>query len=116
MIEKHLTLSRADGGPDAGFSMEPAEFAQMVTECRKAAAAVGQVKYGPGSSESTELRRSLWIKEDIPAGQSLVLGKNIVSARPAQGLPCATDLSRATAAADLKAGSPLLQGNIAWTK
>ena len=60
MIEKHLTLSRADSGPDAAFSMEPAEFAQLVTECRRAEAAIGKVAYGPTVSEraSLSLRRS----------------------------------------------------------
>lgn len=59
VIEKHLTLSRADGGPDAAFSMEPHEFAQLVTECRRAAAAIGVVRYGPSASEasSVPLRR-----------------------------------------------------------
>jgi N-acetylneuraminate synthase len=55
MIEKHLTLSRADGGPDAAFSMEPAEFAQMVTECRRAAESIGEVRYGPTKSEKPQL-------------------------------------------------------------
>ena len=55
MIEKHLTISRADGGPDACFSMEPAEFAQMVTECRRAAEAVGEVRYGPSDGERAHL-------------------------------------------------------------
>ena len=59
MIEKHLTLSRADGGPDAAFSMEPAEFAQLVTECRRAEQAIGKVSYGPTVSEAASqmLRR-----------------------------------------------------------
>lgn len=55
MIEKHLTISRADGGLDAAFSMEPAELAQMVTECRRAAAAVGEVRYGPTTAEAAHL-------------------------------------------------------------
>lgn len=55
MIEKHLTLARADGGPDAAFSMEPHEFAQMVTECRRAAAAIGDARYGPTESEKPQL-------------------------------------------------------------
>lgn len=55
LIEKHLTLSRADGGPDAAFSMEPHEFAQMVVEGRRAAAAVGEVRYGPSAAEADHL-------------------------------------------------------------
>lgn len=60
MIEKHMTLRRADGGPDAAFSMEPEEFAQLVTECRRAAAAIGEVRYGPTAAEQASLamRRS----------------------------------------------------------
>lgn len=59
MIEKHLTLARSDGGLDAGFSMEPHEFAQMVIECERAVAAVGKLRYGPLQAESDnfELRR-----------------------------------------------------------
>lgn len=55
MIEKHLCLSRADGGPDAAFSSEPAEFAAMVVACREAAAAIGEVRYGPTESEMSSL-------------------------------------------------------------
>lgn len=60
MIEKHLTLRRSEGGPDAAFSMEPEEFRQMVTECRRAEQAIGTVRYGPLEAEapSMELRRS----------------------------------------------------------
>lgn len=86
-IEKHLTLNRADGGPDAGFSMEPAEFKQMVTECRRAVFAIGEVRYGPTKGESTELRRSLWVSCDVEAGEVLALNFNVVTTRPALGLP-----------------------------
>jgi len=86
IIEKHLTLSRADGGPDAGFSMEPAEFKQMVIECRRAAAAIGKIKYGPGPNESTALRRSIWICKDIEAGE-VITEQHLCTARPALGLP-----------------------------
>jgi len=59
VIEKHLTIRRADGGPDAAFSMEPDQFAQMVLECHHAAAAIGEVRYGPtpGEAASMLLRR-----------------------------------------------------------
>lgn len=55
VIEKHLTISRADGGPDAAFSMEPSEFAQMVTECRRAAQAIGTMHYGPTPGEAAQM-------------------------------------------------------------
>ncbi len=106
-IEKHLTLSRADGGPDAGFSMEPAEFKQMVTECRRAAKAIGVPSYGPGPHESTQLRRSLWVIRDTKAGEPLRLGENVATARPALGLSPGTDISTATARSDIKAGTAL---------
>ena len=58
-IEKHLTLSRMDGGPDADFSMEPHEFAHMVSACKQVAEAVGDIHFGPTKDEepSLQLRR-----------------------------------------------------------
>lgn len=55
VIEKHLILDRANGGPDAAFSAEPAEFAAMVKACRDAAMAVGEVRYGPSPAEAASL-------------------------------------------------------------
>ena len=107
MIEKHLTLSRADGGPDAGFSMEPHEFKQMVVECRRAAVAVGTVKYGPGPNESTELRRSMWVTKDAEPGELLCLGLNVATARPALGMSPALYRPNMRAAHAIKAGQPL---------
>ena len=86
VIEKHLTLSRHDGGPDAGFSMEPTEFKQMVIECRRAAAAVQPRYNGPTMGESPALRRSLWFKRDVAAGQ-IITADDVCTARPALGLP-----------------------------
>lgn len=106
-IEKHLTLSRADGGLDAGFSMEPDEFKQMVTECKRAAAAIGVPSYGPGQNESTELRRSLWVIKDIAEGEPLIFGENVRTARPALGLHCDAPIDGCRARQDLKAGTPL---------
>lgn len=87
MIEKHLTLSRADGGPDAAFSMEPHEFANMVYGCRQAVACWGQAKIGPTPSEEPQLalRRSLYFARDMEAGEVLDSGA-LVTARPAMGL------------------------------
>ena len=87
VIEKHLTLCRANGGPDAEFSMEPDEFAQMVVECRRAAASIGKVTFGPSASEksSLELRRSLWFAQALPEG-TVIQRSHLKSARPALGL------------------------------
>lgn len=106
MIEKHLTLSRADGGPDAGFSMEPVEFKQMVTECRRAAASVGEVRYGPTKGESTALRRSWWAVRDIAVGEELTT-VNVRTARPALGLSPAIDVWQKRATRDIKANTPI---------
>lgn len=56
MVEAHLTLARVDGGPDAGFSYEPAEFGAMVKACRDAEAAIGTVRFGPTDSEQPQLQ------------------------------------------------------------
>lgn len=55
VIEKHLTLSRADGGPDAAFSLEPHEFGAMVRDVRAAVESFGEVKFGPTESEASSL-------------------------------------------------------------
>lgn len=55
VIEKHLTLSRQDGGLDAAFSAEPAEFAALVKACQEAAQALGRCQYGPTPSEAASM-------------------------------------------------------------
>lgn len=114
MIEKHLTLSRGAGGLDAGFSMEPHEFKQMVMECRRAAAAIGSVKYGPGLSESTDLRRSLYVAKPIRAGD-VITEEHLCTARPAMGLPCEMKhlAIGSRAAIDMEAGTALTLAGIA---
>ena len=86
-LEKHLTLERSDGGPDAAFSCEPAEFADYVRDVRGAESALGGVRYGPSHDEaaSLRLRRSLWFVSDLPAGE--IVGPDAVRAlRPGDGL------------------------------
>jgi N-acetylneuraminate synthase len=88
MIEKHLTLSRADGGPDAAFSMEPDEFAALCRDCRTAwSAAHGAPEPCRAESEKTSLifRRSLFAVADIPAGARFT-AENVRSIRPGHGL------------------------------
>jgi pseudaminic acid synthase len=87
MIEKHLTLRRSDGGPDSGFSLEPAEFRVMVDGIREAEAAIGQVSYEPTAHEveSRKLRRSLFISKDVRAGEALT-ENSVRSVRPGAGL------------------------------
>ncbi len=94
IIEKHFTLCRADGGPDAAFSAEPRELTQLVADCRTARTALGGVAYGCRPSEQPGLifRRSLYAVRDIAAGEMLSR-TNIRSIRPGFGLPPA-DLPR----------------------
>jgi N-acetylneuraminate synthase len=86
-IEKHFTLARADGGPDAGFSLEAPELAEMVTQCRTAWAALGRIDYGisPAELSQRDLRRSLYVTEDVPEGGELTPA-NLRSIRPGFGL------------------------------
>lgn len=109
-IEKHVTLSRADGGPDAEFSVEPGEFEAMVKQIRTVEEAVGGVHYGPTTSElpSLAFRRSLIVTEDLPGG-SVFTADNVRSLRPGYGLsPGFIDevLGR-SAAEDIVRGTPL---------
>lgn len=87
MIEKHLTLSRADGGPDAAFSMEPAEFKRMVDEIRIVEKALGKVTYELTDQQkrSREDGRSLFAVKDIKAGETFT-EENVRSIRPAFGM------------------------------
>ncbi|MCR5872854.1 pseudaminic acid synthase [Phenylobacterium sp. J426] len=110
VIEKHFTLARADGGPDAAFSLEPPEFKALVGDCKAAWRSLGRAQYDLVGSErgNVQFRRSLYVSADVPAGETLTKA-NVRSIRPGDGLPPA-DLDAVlgkAAARDLKRGEPL---------
>lgn len=87
VIEKHLTLSRKDGGVDSGFSLEPQEFDALVRGCLEAQAALGDSKNWniKAEDESRRFRPSLYITKDVEAGD-FISPENVRSVRPAGGL------------------------------
>ena len=110
MVEKHLTLKREDGGPDAAFSMEPDEFAKMVSDIRIVEKALGKVTYEltEKQKKSREDGRSLFITNDMKAGDEFS-EKNVRSVRPAFGMHTMyyEEILGKKAKTDLKAGTPL---------
>ncbi|MDT3687784.1 MAG: pseudaminic acid synthase [Pseudorhodoplanes sp.] len=110
VIEKHMTLCRADGGPDAKFSLEPAEFVELCHACRNAWAAMGCVTYErtEGAKGNIVFRRSLYIVRDVNAGETLT-AENVRSIRPGHGLPpkYLPDVLGRKATRALKRGMPL---------
>lgn len=110
LVEKHLTLSRDDPGPDSSFSLEPDEFAEMVAAVRVARQALGSVRYGPsdGERKMRDLRPSLFVVQDVRAGEELS-EQSVRSLRPAAGLPpkYLDDVLGRVAAVDIERGTPL---------
>lgn len=84
VVEKHLILDRAMGGPDSGFSMQPKEFADMVSSIRDVEKAMGHVHYEVSERDKTR-RRSLYVAEDMKAGD-IITEENVRSVRPGFGL------------------------------
>lgn len=94
VLEKHFTLSRAEGGVDSAFSMEPAEMSALVAETKRAWQALGQVHYGPTAAEKIAVtrRRSIYLSQDVKAGDILTQD-NLRIVRPGHGLePAQMDL------------------------
>jgi len=87
VIEKHFTLSRADGGVDSTFSMEPAEMRSLVIESERAWQALGNICYGPSEKEkgSLRFRRSLYVANDMRKGD-VFTADNLRIVRPGLGL------------------------------
>lgn len=88
VIEKHFTLDRNDGGVDSSFSLDPAELKLLVEESKRAWESLGKpiVERQSAEENSTQFRRSLYISENMKAGDVLN-SKNLRSVRPGYGLP-----------------------------
>lgn len=87
-IEKHLTLARSDGGPDAEFSLEPQELNELCHQTKLCWQALGSGESGSNQAERANLkfRRSLYFVADIPAG-TIIQAEHIRRIRPGYGLP-----------------------------
>jgi pseudaminic acid synthase len=110
VIEKHVTLRRADGGPDSAFSLQPEELKAMIEAMRVAWQARGRIDYSRKQSEAgnAQFRRSLYVVADIPAG-AVLTEANVRSIRPGLGLaPKHLDVVLGRMASrPLKRGEPL---------
>ena len=110
VIEKHFTLSRAEGGVDSAFSLEPAELSALVQESERAWQALGDVRYGPTEAEQGSLvfRRSIYVAADIAEGEAFS-ESNIRIVRPGDGAPPALyrKLLGRTARRSFSCGEPL---------
>jgi pseudaminic acid synthase len=110
IIEKHLTDSRSNSGPDSAFSLEPHEFSQMVCAVRSAERALGRAHYGPTQLEINTLkfRRSLFVVADVDKGE-IFTNANVRSIRPATGLHPRhlPDILGRAATRDILKGTPL---------
>ncbi len=110
MVEKHLTLRRADGGPDGAFSMEPEEFGEMVRHIRIVEKALGSSAYALTEKQEKERSgsRSLFVVKNIRAGEKLT-PENIRSIRPGYGLHTMyyEEVLGKSALRDIERGTPL---------
>ena len=110
VIEKHLTLSRKDGGPDGTFSMEPQEFKNMVTDIRNVEKALGKVTYELTEKQKKSKGRSgsLYVVSDIKKGE-IFTPDNMRSIRPGYGLHTKyyKDIIGKRASCDIKKGTAM---------
>lgn len=110
IIEKHLTLSRSEPGPDSAFSLEPQEFKAMVDAVRVAGKSLGEVHFGcsPKEANSRMFRRSLFVVQDVKMGEAFTT-ENVRSIRPAHGLHTRHlgEILGRHASRDIERGTPL---------
>lgn len=110
LVEKHFILDRAIGGPDASFSMEPADFSYMVKSIRLVEKSLGTVNYDMTEKvrKSRHFSRSLFAVQDIKAGELFTV-QNFRSIRPGIGLDPAEyhEVMGSRARKEIKRGTPL---------
>ncbi len=110
IIEKHITLSRDQKGPDSAFSLEPKEFKSMVEAVRVTEQALGSVHFGSSAHEESSrvFRRSLFVVQDVESGEDFT-EKNIRSIRPGHGLHTRhlQEVLGRRAARSIRRGTPL---------
>lgn len=87
IIEKHLTLNRAEGGVDSAFSLEPNELKELVIETKRVWQALGSVQYGVRGAEEKSLiyKRSIYFVKDVEQGEKITT-EHIRVIRPGDGL------------------------------
>lgn len=87
IIEKHFCLSRAEGGVDSAFSLEPHELKDLINETERAFWSLGTVQMGiqPAEQASLAYKRSIFVAQDIAEGE-LLSPQNLQIIRPADGL------------------------------
>ncbi len=110
IIEKHLTLRRSDGGPDAAFSLEPEEFKDLVKRVRQTETIMGRPQSSAGEKETENIvfRKSLFVAKPIKRGEKFTR-ENVRSVRPGHGLApkYLDEIVGQTASRDIKMGTPL---------
>lgn len=110
IIEKHFCLSRKIKNPDCTFSMEPAEFQQMVKDIRQAEKAIGRVSYGVTEQEKSNIvfKRSIFAVKDIKKGE-IINAENVRVIRPGYGMAPKyyEDILGQCALRDIKRGEPM---------
>lgn len=110
ILEKHFCLDRSIENPDVSFSMNPAEFKQMVSDVRQAEKAIGCVRYGATKQEKTNIvfRRSIFCVKDIKKGEQIT-EDNIRIIRPGYGMAPKyfSEILGQVALKDIKRGTPM---------
>lgn len=109
IIEKHIKWYDDTTSEDAGFAIDPDEFREMCKAVKAIYAAKNSgAKKADSEDSSRQLRRSLYVVEDVRAGE-LLTERNVRSIRPAYGLPPKeiTDVIGKKAAKDIERGTAL---------